>query len=685
MNLPLHRLCLLWLLALAAPWLQARPVQTEHVTAELVAERTAVAPGGTLQIGLRLQHIPKWHTYWRNPGDSGLPTTIDWTLPPGSRVGAIEWPAPKRLPIGPLVNYGYEGELLLPLPFTAPADAQPGSTLKLRAQAKWLVCHDVCIPEEATLELALPVVADAAAAGSTAHSAHFDRAAAARAQPLAGWRAQAQRSGRELLLTLERESGAAPASPPAIEVFPYVEQLVEPAVHELYATPRGYALKLRLGANAADPPAALQGVAVAPDAAAWGGSSPMAEFSAPWREVPRIVLPDGARPLDGTTALAAAAPAAAGLGVGLALLLAFAGGMLLNLMPCVFPVLSIKLLGLARQAAPAALRVHALAYAVGVLATFVALALVLIGLQAAGEAVGWGFQLQEPAVVFVLALLFCAIGLNLMGGLEFASLLPQRFALWRGRHPAGDAFGAGVLAVVAASPCTAPFMGAALGFALTQTAPVALAVFVALGIGMALPYVLLTVLPGWRRRLPKPGPWMLHLKQGLAFPMFATAVWLVWVLGQQAGVGAVAKLLLALVGAGAVVWAWRAGRIKKIVRSADHLLCLFPFEPKLYEGQGIGVTYIGHPVADTIPLRIDRAEIRDALQIPSRLKVFALLPGSRQSEIQRLAEPMLKAAALIRDQEDDVLFLVPLATRETRMQFEGEMYRLGLADLPIRL
>jgi thiol:disulfide interchange protein DsbD len=285
------------------------------------------------------------------------------------------------------------------------------------------------------------------------------------------------------------------------------------------------------------------------------------EFSAPWREVPRLALPDGARPLGapGAADAPAAAPPAAGIGVGLALLLALAGGALLNLMPCVFPVLSIKLLGLARQASPAALRVHAAAYAAGVLATFVALALVLIGLQAAGEAVGWGFQLQEPAVVFVLALLFCAIGLNLMGGFEFASLLPQRFALWRGRHPAGDAFGAGVLAVVAASPCTAPFMGAALGFALTQAAPVALAVFVALGLGLALPYVLLTLLPGWRRRLPKPGPWMAHLKQGLAFPMFATAVWLVWVLGQQAGVGAVAKLLLALVGGGMVVWAWRAG------------------------------------------------------------------------------------------------------------------------------
>jgi thiol:disulfide interchange protein DsbD len=370
-----------------------------------------------------------------------------------------------------------------------------------------------------------------------------------------------------VLLTLVHD-GAVPAALPPIEVFPYAEQLIEPAVHELYATPRGYALKMRMNVNATVSPEKLQGVAVAKDGsgAVWGGSTPMVEFSAPWREVARIAWPEGAKPLGTAPAAAGAAP---GIGVAFALGLAFVGGMLLNLMPCVFPVLSIKLLGLTKQAgSAAALRVHALAYAVGVLATFVVLALVLIALRSAGEAVGWGFQLQEPAVVFALALLFCAIGLNLMGGFEFATLLPQRFALWRGRHPAGDAFGAGVLAVVAASPCTAPFMGAALGFALTQSPTVALAVFGALGVGMAVPYVALVLLPGWRARLPKPGPWMATLKQALAFPMFATAVWLAWVLGQQAGVGAMARLLLALVGAGAVVWAWRAGAGRRLAGRA---------------------------------------------------------------------------------------------------------------------
>jgi thiol:disulfide interchange protein DsbD len=545
----------------------ANVVKTDHVTAELVAERSAVQPGQSLQIGLRLLHIPLWHTYWRNPGDSGLPTTLDWQLPAGSRVGEIEWPAPKRLPIGPLVNYGFEGDLLLPLRFTAPADARPGSDLRLRAQAQWLVCHDVCIPESATLELRLPVVAADTTPGATAWTPRFESAAAARAQPLKGWTTELQRHGRELLLTLESEAPRpAGTALPAVEVFPFTEQLIEPARHELYATPRGYALRLRLMAEAT-PPASLQGVVVAQggSGAVWGGGSAMAEFSAPLREVPRIALPDGARPLGGATPDAAAS-GAIGSSLWMALALAFVGGMVLNLMPCVFPVLSIKLLSLAKQAAdPAALRTHALAYGAGVLLSFLALALGLVALQAAGSAVGWGFQLQEPGMVFVLALLFFAIGLNLMGVYEFANLLPQRAALWRAQRPASDAFACGVLAVVAASPCTAPFMGAALGYAMTQSSAVALAVFAALGVGMALPYMALAVAPGWRKRLPKPGAWMERLKQGLAFPMFATAVWLLWVLGQQAGVGAMARVLMALVGVALLLWLAHIGGLRGVL------------------------------------------------------------------------------------------------------------------------
>ena len=206
--------------------------------------------------------------------------------------------------------------------------------------------------------------------------------------------------------------------------------------------------------------------------------------------------------------------------------------------------------------------------------SFLALALGLIALQAAGSAVGWGFQLQEPGMVFALALLFFALGLNLMGAFEFSNLLPQRAATWRAQRPAGDAFACGVLAVVAASPCTAPFMGAALGYAMTQSPPMALAVFAALGLGMALPYMALTVAPGWRRHLPRPGAWMERLKQGLAFPMFATAVWLLWVLGQQSGVGAMARVLMALVGLALLLWVARIGGLRSLVGKGAGALAL---------------------------------------------------------------------------------------------------------------
>jgi thiol:disulfide interchange protein DsbD len=562
------------------PPAQAQAVKTEHVTAELVAERSAVEPGQTLQIGLRLQHAPHWHTYWRNPGDSGLPTSLNWTLPFGAEVGAIEWPAPKRLPIGPLVNFGYEGEVLLPMVFTAPARARPGSSLTLRADARWLVCKDVCIPESAVLTLVLPVVGgaqstDGITAGSTAHGALFERTRQEQPVPIAGWAVDAQVAGSDLLVSFARSAStvALPGAPPVVHVFPYAEQLIDTARHELFRTDSGYAVRFRLmeGVTA---PTAVSGVAVTqPNASAgettqvptvWGGERRTVEFDTPVRAVAALTLPAGAKAAgDMSQAADGAAPVSLAAGspptwLG-ALLLAFAGGMLLNLMPCVFPVLSIKLLSLTRNSSPdhsspSALRIHAAAYAAGVVLSFLALAGALLALRAAGSAVGWGFQLQEPVVVFVLAMLFFAIGLNLMGVFEFRGLLPSALATWRDDRPAVDAAASGVLAVVAASPCTAPFMGAALGYAITQSWQQGLSVFAALGLGMALPYSLLVLLPGWRSRLPRPGAWMLHLKQVLAFPMFLTVVWLVWVLGQQAGMDGAARALVATVALAFGLW-----------------------------------------------------------------------------------------------------------------------------------
>lgn len=596
----------------------AQPVRTEHVTAELVARDAGVAPGQSVTVGLRLQHIPHWHTYWRNPGDSGLPTTLTWTLPPGAKAGDIQWPAPKRLPIGPLVNYGYEGDLLLPLRLTAPADAQPGSTLQLQATANWLVCNDVCIPESAELKLALPVIAAGAAAAPGPMAARFDAAAADAPVPLAGWQARIERAGRELQVRLIRpQDGPSGEALPPVQVFPYAEQVLEPARHAAWRTDEGYAVQLAVSPHAANVPAELTAIAVAQVAPGaplpWAGGRSV-EFSAKVVDVAALALPAGAVRLDdplaggastavgktgggldilgGSAATSAAGPvtpAEPGAGVGLwaALALALIGGMVLNLMPCVFPVLSIKLLSLAQQEdQPARLRAHALAYGAGVVLTFVALAGLLLALRAAGSAVGWGFQLQEPGVVFVLALLFFALGLNLMGVFELGTVLPQRLGGWRAQHPGVDAFGSGALAVLAASPCTAPFMGAALGFAITQPVPLAIAVFATLGLGMAIPYILLVLMPGWRHRLPRPGPWMLRLKQALAFPMFATVIWLVWVLGLQAGIDGAAQALLALLGLAVLVWllgllrrptmAARAGALASVGAMAALLVWSWP-------------------------------------------------------------------------------------------------------------
>lgn len=583
-----------WCVRLLALWLVLPPAQaavfkTDHVTAQLVAEQTAVQPGQSLRVGLKIDHEPHWHTYWRNPGDSGLPTTVNWTLPPGAHISDIQWPAPHRLPVGPLVNYGYENQLLLPQTLKVPANATPGSTLTLRAQANWLVCKDVCIPEGGELTLQLPVVSKDVMPGSTVHLPSFDQLEAAAPQPLQGWTTRLQRAGSDLLLTLDApmlnasNASSIQAKPvgatsvastpwPVVHVFPYVEQVLVPARHEVYRTASGYAVKLAL-MDGASLPASLSGVLVAQTNGddlppfSWGTSPQKAgEFNAPVEVVNALRWPEGSTKMsdagpqgDPVSLRGGGLKGAGGLSWLFTLALAFIGGMLLNLMPCVFPVLSIKLLSLSHDGQHAehsaqTKRQHALAYSLGVVLTFLVLAALLLALRAAGQAVGWGFQLQEPWVVLSLALLFFLIGLNLLGAFEWDLGLPSGVALWRARHPGVDAFASGVLAVVAASPCTAPFMGAALGFAVTQSAAMALLVFAVLGAGMAAPYVALVLLPGWRERLPRPGPWMLHLKQLLAFPMFLTVLWLLWVLGQQVGVDGLIAATLCLLALGFALW-----------------------------------------------------------------------------------------------------------------------------------
>jgi thiol:disulfide interchange protein DsbD len=530
------------------------PVKTPHVEAELVAAKTALVPGEPLTVALRLRMETGWHTYWQNPGDSGLPTTLAWKLPAGVEAGPIEWPAPHLLPVGPLANFGYDGEVLLLAQLQPAPGLAPGATAQFAARADWLVCKEICIPEGVDLTLELPVRGSADADPRWGPAMAAARAALPR--PLAGWQVSAQGSGAQIALRLTPPAASAP-DPGDLHFFPYAEARIEPSGAQK-RTRDGDAtiLTLPVASDLAGEFTRVAGVVTA--ANGFGPNARAVSIDVPLGGS----VTAGAKPaLAAAPALnlvAAAPPAAGHLTLAAALLFALLGGVILNLMPCVFPVLSIKVLGFAtHHDSRAALRREAVAFAGGVVLTFVALGLLLSALRAAGEQLGWGFQLQSPAVVTALAILFFVLALNLSGVFEFGQLAPASVAGWTSQNRALDAFGSGVLVVVIASPCTAPFMGAALGYALSGSAAITLLVFAALGVGMALPYVLLAWFPGWRARLPRSGPWLIRFKQLLAFPLYATVIWLAWVLGSQRDNDAVLRLMAVLLGVGFALWAWR--------------------------------------------------------------------------------------------------------------------------------
>ena len=559
---------------------------TPYVRAELVAHAPqGVGPGRPLTLGLLIEHQPDWHSYWKNPGDSGLPTQLDWRLPAGMDVGEIAWPVPKKIPLGSLANYGYEGRLLLPVPVTVSPAWQPGPLAKevsIELHASWLVCRQECIPEEAQLRLQLPIE------GTTAlHASAFEAAQAALPQPFTpASGSQARVEGAELLLQVAGLPQGWRGQPLAI--FPELAGLIDNAAtpQQQWGADGRWQARLPLSPERAASPPALPLLLLLPQAAQASPPAgppvgpPVGPPAGPQALQLTLPVPDGwpagAVAASVSPALAAALAAnaeraasgaspgaaqatpitAAPLATWLAALAgALLGGLMLNLMPCVFPVLAIKVAGFARHGQDLrAQRLGALAYAAGVLLSFLLLGGLMLALRAAGQAVGWGFQLQSPMVVAALALLFTLIALNLAGLFEFGHLLPSRLASLQARHPMADSFLTGVLAVAVASPCTAPFMGASLGLTASLPPAQALAIFAALGWGLALPYLLAAWLPAVARALPRPGAWMDMLRRLLAFPMLATVVWLVRVLGQQSGIDGAATLLALLLLLTLVVW-----------------------------------------------------------------------------------------------------------------------------------
>lgn len=534
---------------------------SERVSASLVADTATVTPGASFWVALRLDIAEGWHTYWRNPGDSGEPTQLDWELPEGVRAGDIHWPAPEAIPYGPLVNFGYHGTAWHLVAITVPEDWPEDRPLELRAVASWLVCKDICVPEGADLTLRLaaanvsmrqPASATALAAARERLPAAFDGRATFSAQATGASQPTGAGEARSKQLVLTLAGLDPPEDVTSAYFFPDAWGAVDPVAPQRLTRSDG-AVHLALVAGSEPPGETLAGVLVLEPERASDDPGRRAVVLEATRD--QAAAPAGTLGASASSVGAGAAP-----GLFVALGLALLGGLILNVMPCVFPVLSIKAMGVLRHAGDRrTLRLSGISYTAGVLVFVGLVAAALIALKAAGQEVGWGFQLQSPAFVAVMALLVFTLGLSLSGVFSIGgSVMGWGSALagggGDGSGGARGSFFAGALAALVATPCTAPFMGVALGFALTQPWPVALAVFLALGLGLALPYLALTFLPGTARLLPRPGPWMERVKQFLAFPLYVTAAWLVWVLSLQAGAGAVFAVLVAMVLAAMAAW-----------------------------------------------------------------------------------------------------------------------------------
>ena len=514
---------LLWagLLALAVlPAQAATSAQRPHATVSVALQATAKA-GTTDWVAVHLTMAPHWHSYWRNPGETGLPTRIAWTLPKGVAAGPISWPVPQRFSGDGIVDYGYENAVTLLVPLTV----APGARLagqSATADIHWLLCADMCVPQSATLQFTLnKPFGDAAL---------FAHARDALPRPFSG-HAHYRLSAKQISLTL---SGGAASGATAPQFFPATPRAVDDAALPKIRKIAGGLRITFARARHAKPFAAFDGVLVPGPGRAFAVTASAAPLSPPPQAAPQTGF---------------------AFGILGAALFAFLGGLVLNLMPCVLPILSMKALALVQSGERAQqMRRDGLLYAAGVLVSFALMAGILIGLKSAGAAIGWGFQLQSPLLILILWLLTAAIGLNLLGVFEVPlSLAGIGGGLVRGESGAG-AFFTGVLAVLVASPCTAPFMGAALGFAMTQPPLTAFGVFLALGLGFAAPLTGFTFIPALARLIPRPGPWMIRFKEFLAFPMLATAIWLLWVLEQQTGASGLVLALGIALGLVFLVW-----------------------------------------------------------------------------------------------------------------------------------
>jgi thiol:disulfide interchange protein DsbD len=539
-------LAFVFLFAAALPAQTAKSyADVAHLHVQLVLPQSTLYPGGPNSAGLYFKLEQGWHVYWQNAGDSGEPPRINWTLPEGIAASALQFPAPKRLPLGPLMDFGYEDEVLFPFSFDVPKSARPGPAV-LNAKVSWLVCREVCIPGKAELGMRVMLAASAPASETTSSTDEdlWKRGIATLPTPLPATNTaifQATPTGFRLGVTTGRGETEA-------VFFPEDQSIIDnPSPQKLTPTKDGLVLELKKDANLQENPAQLNGVLELA-----GG-----------RNYELTAMP-------GTVAVPPAAPAVSAVQIFRAAGLAFLGGMLLNLMPCVFPVLFLKGLALVQSGAEERhkLRRHGFVYMAGILVSFWALVGVLLVLRAAGAKLGWGFQFQSPVFLMLMAGLLFFLGLSLAGQFEIGLTLTSTGGSLISKQGYAGSFFTGVLAVIVATPCTAPFMGAALGYAIGAPVAVTFAVFTALALGLAAPYVALTLQPAWTRILPRPGAWMEVLKQAVSVPIFITVIWLAWVVTSGYGPELLAALLgslLLLAIAGWFLGRWPATRWATVV------------------------------------------------------------------------------------------------------------------------
>ena len=535
----LAAICVLLLLTQASiartQMVSSKPLVVDHLQVELLADTTAVNRAGqNFHLGLHFHVEPGWHIYWLNAGDSGQPPRVQWSLPawmPADNVGPMQFPVPHRLPLGPLMDFGYEGDVFFPFAVQFhPSEVVSSSTLPITANLHWLVCSRVCIPGKGTVALTLPLRA-VAGQPNPLTAALFQNAQATLPQPLpSDAHVTVTQNARQIILTAHLGHRVTSA-----EFYPFdPNQIANAAPQKIETLSDGFSLQVEKDSTASAL-SQIHGLIVLPGDS---GQESGYEFTAPVTALP----------------VARSVPKQSLLRIAL---LAFLGGILLNLMPCVFPVLFIKGLALVQSATEERkrLRAHGLIYALGILVSFWTIVAVLLLLRAGGSHIGWGFQFQSPIFVAGIALLLFFLGLSLAGQFEIGLSLTSAGGSLANKSGYTGSFFTGVLATVVATPCVAPFLGVAIGYALVQPAVVTFVIFTALALGLALPYVQLTLQPAWTSLLPKPGPWMEILKQATAIPIFATVIWLVWVFAQVAGMNAVVFLLAGFLLATIAGWA----------------------------------------------------------------------------------------------------------------------------------